>query len=754
MKKLRNILSLTLLSLISTFVSAQQTVFIEGFVLSIENGSPVSYKEVIIGTEDGSQPTISTTDTNGYYAVQFHYNTSDTATNLMVMVFDCNEQPVIRTFPTDSAFQIRADFEICTIATNCLAGFHYFYDPLNPQLVYFANMSYPVSNTATWFWNFGDGTGSSEFEETHEFQQAGIYTVCLTMTDSLNNCVNTYCEDILIDSTGSCHADFTWNTADFATEFNNISTGSPDQYFWDFGDGTFSTQSNPVHIWSQSGYFPVCLTILNSNTQCESTTCYTISVNDSIAVCQANYTYENLQDLTVAFTNLSTGNFDQTIWDFGDGSPFSNETHPVHTWQQAGTYQICLVIISNYTNCHDVICKNIMVGDTIAGCQANFNFHLDSIPGNVNHYWFNDASEGNNISSWFWDFGNGMISFAQNPEVTFSESGSYEVCLTISGQDPGGFCTSTICKTISTPAYSHLGGQIFAGNFPINNPVNTGDTALVSLYRKSGNHLCQVASGYFHEYGYYYFLDVPEGQYIVHAALTKTSSAFNNYIPAYSGETPFWQEAQIVQLSGIDLFEANLHMQQLPDNVYGSGSIHGNLVCIDNSITDLSNRLVFLKTAGNVAGMTYTDINGTFSFANLAYGNYTIVAEIAGFFSSSLPVSLSENNMNALLQQVEISASGIYGIEEIEENSHLKLAVSPNPATDQITIYLGTLRAETCNLKIVSASGSVVSELSIRLQPGDNSLSYNTQNLTSGLYLIMCTTEIPGDYSTVRLLKK
>ena len=43
-----------------------------------------------------------------------------------------------------------------------------------------------------------------------------------------------------------------------------------------------------------------------------------------------------------------------------------------------------------------------------------------------------------------------------------------------------------------TAHYLNLGGHLFAGAYPINNPVNTGDTGVVFLYRISNNHVVPV----------------------------------------------------------------------------------------------------------------------------------------------------------------------------------------------------------------------------------------------------------------------
>jgi PKD repeat protein len=43
--------------------------------------------------------------------------------------------------------------------------------------------------------------------------------------------------------------------------FTDLSTGSPEQWTWDFGDGTTSGERNPIHIYTTCGDFDVTLTV-------------------------------------------------------------------------------------------------------------------------------------------------------------------------------------------------------------------------------------------------------------------------------------------------------------------------------------------------------------------------------------------------------------------------------------------------------------------------------------------------------------
>lgn len=58
--------------------------------------------------------------------------------------------------------------------------------------------------------------------------------------------------------------------------FVNESTGNPTSFSWDFGDGNFSSEENPSHVYLENGTYEVCLTITN---ECgESNTCSEVTI--------------------------------------------------------------------------------------------------------------------------------------------------------------------------------------------------------------------------------------------------------------------------------------------------------------------------------------------------------------------------------------------------------------------------------------------------------------------------------------------
>jgi len=77
-------------------------------------------------------------------------------------------------------------------------------------------------------------------------------------------------------------------------------------------------------------------------------------------------------------------------------------------------------------------------------CQSAFTYHTDSLHATEIH--FTDTSTPHSlVTSWSWDFGNGMTSSVENPDHVYANYGIYTVCLTIATSTG---CTSTACDSV------------------------------------------------------------------------------------------------------------------------------------------------------------------------------------------------------------------------------------------------------------------------------------------------------------------
>jgi len=120
-------------------------------------------------------------------------------------------------------------------------------------------------------WDFGDGTFSTQQNPTKTYTTSGVYNACLIITDSCGT--DTACQIINLCTPPKPVIMYSINgaTIQFQGKPNNATS-----YYWDFGDGNFTTIQNPLYTYSYGGNYDVCLSIIDS---CGAdTSCTTIAI--------------------------------------------------------------------------------------------------------------------------------------------------------------------------------------------------------------------------------------------------------------------------------------------------------------------------------------------------------------------------------------------------------------------------------------------------------------------------------------------
>ena len=156
-----------------------------------------------------------------------------------------------------------------------------------PLTVNFSNNSIPAGTNC--IWAMSDGfIANSCGNVTNTFNNAGQYTVSLTITDA-NNCTATTTINNMISVFANPIADFTFGPTDATItnpiiNFTNTSTGA-DLYNWDFGGLGTSTSTNPTFIFPNTnpGNYSVCL-IAETLNGCLDTACQIIEIEDEFLV--------------------------------------------------------------------------------------------------------------------------------------------------------------------------------------------------------------------------------------------------------------------------------------------------------------------------------------------------------------------------------------------------------------------------------------------------------------------------------------
>jgi PKD repeat protein len=132
------------------------------------------------------------------------------------------------------------------------------------EIDFTSNTSIDTSGSiASWFWDFDDGTTSTQDNPTHTYWELFIHTVRLTVTSNEGLCSDSATRDIFVLQNPVC--DFTaslisLNDSSPIVNFTNLSSGGNIDLLWDFGDGTSSTEYSLVHTYDTCGSYNVILT--------------------------------------------------------------------------------------------------------------------------------------------------------------------------------------------------------------------------------------------------------------------------------------------------------------------------------------------------------------------------------------------------------------------------------------------------------------------------------------------------------------
>ena len=227
---------------------------------------------------------------------------------------------------------------------------------------YFTDMSDGAGALViSWNWDFGDGDTSSVQNPSHLYSSVGDYNVLLIVVNS-NGCVDSITKNVSIYPYPVANFSFTPANGcePLTVQFTDFSIYVND-YYWDFGDSTISTEQNPLHIYQDDGIYSVTLYVVGDG-GCSDT----LFFQDTITVYpnpNADFDYQNVHNPppnngTIQFTNLTTGAIIYD-WDLGDGTT-STEVDPNHRYDMYGTYLVTLIATTEY-GCKDTVEKEIGV---------------------------------------------------------------------------------------------------------------------------------------------------------------------------------------------------------------------------------------------------------------------------------------------------------------------------------------------------------------------------------------------------------
>lgn len=285
----------------------------------------------------------------------------------------------------------------------------------------------PGDEIVWWNWDFGDGNTSNEEIATHVFPSIGTYTISLEVGTPHCSAIDTFEVEVEPAPTAQFSADVTEACGPLTVQFTNESSGAY-SYVWDFGDGSISTEVSPTHLYTnltdETLEFEVTLTA-STEFGCTDTVSTTITVFPGAFAQFTSQSVPGCAPFDAIFTNNSQGAIAYE-WDFGDGSPVSDEENPVHTYVNQGlfvaNFQVQLVAISP-NGCNDTAYTTVT-----AYPEPYFDFDVVADSGcsplDVQFPYIDGAVQLD------WNFGDGTVGNGQSPMHTFTNNTNQSITYT------------------------------------------------------------------------------------------------------------------------------------------------------------------------------------------------------------------------------------------------------------------------------------------------------------------------------------
>jgi hypothetical protein len=299
---------------------------------------------------------------------------------------------------------------------------------------------------------------------------------------------------------------------------------------------------------------------------------------------------------------------------------------------------------------------------------------------------------------------------------------------------------------IIPPPSFEVGGGVTAGTSSL-------DEGEVGLYKFDGNSVEDQFTTDVNDLGSYLFIDISEGNYMIHAKPGTASAFADSYVPTYYGGQVHWEDVSTSYFTA-NSYGNNIELVEMAALSSGIGSVSGKVfeLTSDAEIPLEDAQVMLLNANDDCIAVVYTDADGAFSFGDIALETYGLLVEIPG--KTMEPMSFILTELEPVLSDINLyvtEGSIMLGIEEELPNwiDHVS-NIYPNPAKNQASLNLRLDKASRLQLRIFSLSGQQMQQELFELKKGQNLVNLDLQKLNSGVFYV--TLEFNNEFTLTRKL--
>lgn len=302
-------------------------------------------------------------------------------------------------------------------------------------------------------WDITDGEVNQKIEGSSiswTYSRSGTYPVILYCNDGKNTTTQSF--DVKVEApvlvTVSI-AEQETNGLTVSMKASSSGVSGKYSYSWNMGDGKTETGSEIVHTYDNEGKYAVVLSLLDENGKVLATDTKDVDIGGFNHAPESKFDYVVADDgVTVTFRNESSDRDGDRLtyeWDFGDGISDTSE-NPVHTYpSETKQYEVVLVVSDG----KDTGKSTRIVPVTVSPNNPPVAVISSSISGLTLTYKSESTDpDGDAITSYAWDFGDGTKSNTASGTHTYAEAGEYTVTLVVSDGKENSTAATKLVKAV------------------------------------------------------------------------------------------------------------------------------------------------------------------------------------------------------------------------------------------------------------------------------------------------------------------